>query len=385
MTRDGFEWRTHRRSAGMILRPRSRASGAASTSTPCSSSISTLANQLYELLLGPVDAFIKDQGHLIVVPSGALTAVPFHLLVTEKPAAATPRPNSQAPAEHAAAYRDAAWLIKRQAVSVLPSVASLKPLRSLARKDDGTKPMIGFGDPVFNPAQAQEGDRRGTRTRGTRGRVRSYTDYWRGAGLDRAMLANTLPQLPDTRRRAEDGCAGARCVPGDRHPSRPRCDRDGGEARALANYRIVYFATHGLVAGDIKGLAEPSLALSLPAQSDRRRRWPAEGERGGAAQAQCRLGRALGLQHHCGRKARRGSPFRAGARLLLCRRARLAGLALGGRLGCGNAPDHLGFRHPQGRSERSDAPKPCGAPCWPSSPIERRPRTPIRRCGDRSR
>jgi CHAT domain-containing protein len=29
---------------------------------------------------------------------------------------------------------------------------------------------------------------------------------------------------------------------------------------------VVYFATHGLVAGDIKGLAEPSLALRLPAQ-----------------------------------------------------------------------------------------------------------------------
>src|SRR6202008_1655710 len=34
----------------------------------------------------------------------------------------------------------------------------------------------------------------------------------------------------------------------------------------LADYRIIYFATHGLVAGDIKGLAEPSLALSIPAQ-----------------------------------------------------------------------------------------------------------------------
>lgn len=34
----------------------------------------------------------------------------------------------------------------------------------------------------------------------------------------------------------------------------------------LAHYRIVYFATHGLVAGDIKGLAEPSLALSIPEQ-----------------------------------------------------------------------------------------------------------------------
>ena len=33
----------------------------------------------------------------------------------------------------------------------------------------------------------------------------------------------------------------------------------------LADYRIVYFATHGLIAGDVTGLAEPSLALTIPA------------------------------------------------------------------------------------------------------------------------
>jgi len=32
----------------------------------------------------------------------------------------------------------------------------------------------------------------------------------------------------------------------------------------LADYRVVYFATHALVAGDIKGLGEPALLLSLP-------------------------------------------------------------------------------------------------------------------------
>jgi CHAT domain-containing protein len=35
----------------------------------------------------------------------------------------------------------------------------------------------------------------------------------------------------------------------------------------LENFRVVYFATHGLVAGDVKGLGEPSLALTLPTQS----------------------------------------------------------------------------------------------------------------------
>ena len=49
-----------------------------------------LANELYAALLGPVEALVKDKRSLLVAPSGALTALPFHLLVTEKPAAAIP-------------------------------------------------------------------------------------------------------------------------------------------------------------------------------------------------------------------------------------------------------------------------------------------------------
>ena len=48
------------------------------------------ANELYGTLLGPVETLVKDKRSLLVVPSGALTALPFHLLVTEKPAAAIP-------------------------------------------------------------------------------------------------------------------------------------------------------------------------------------------------------------------------------------------------------------------------------------------------------
>jgi hypothetical protein len=32
----------------------------------------------------------------------------------------------------------------------------------------------------------------------------------------------------------------------------------------LADYRIMYFATHGLVSGEVNGVAEPALVLSLP-------------------------------------------------------------------------------------------------------------------------
>ncbi|MET4255360.1 CHAT domain-containing protein/Tfp pilus assembly protein PilF [Bradyrhizobium sp. S3.12.5] len=218
-----------------------------------------LANELYVTLLGPVEALTRDKRSLLTVPSGALTALPFHLLVTEPPQAAIP--------ETLEGYRSAAWLLRRQAVSVLPSVASLKSLRAFARKDQAVKPMTGFGDPVFNPAEGGLGDRRAASGKvAARSIVTSaYTDFWRGAGVDRARLAQALPQLPDTADELSAVAKDVGATDADIH-----LGRDASEAtlkRApLAQYSIIYFATHGLVAGDIKGVGEPSLALSIPDQ-----------------------------------------------------------------------------------------------------------------------
>jgi CHAT domain-containing protein/Tfp pilus assembly protein PilF len=228
------------------------------------------ANQLFGLLLGPVDTFVKDKGHLLVVASGPLTALPFHLLVTEKPITSAPPSKREFTAEDAGPYRDAAWLIKRQSVSVEPSVASLKVLRSYPRRDEAVKPMIGFGDPVFSPGRAPTGDRRSVRS--NRGGNRSYTDYWRGAGIDRGMLAAALPQLPDTADELKAVAHSLNVPAADIHLGRDASVTTVKHAR-LIDYHIVYFATHGLVAGDVKGLAEPALVLSLPTQ-------PTDGDNG---------------------------------------------------------------------------------------------------------
>jgi CHAT domain-containing protein/tetratricopeptide (TPR) repeat protein len=222
-----------------------------------------LANDLFNLLIGPVDAIVRDKGHLLVAPSGVLTALPFHLLVTEMPAAVAAPGGNRTAAEDAARYRDAAWLIKRQAISVVPSVASMQALRSpVAQAGQGAKPMIGFGDPVFDPRATPGSEQKRSRSRG---KARAYSDYWRGAGLDRSMLMRGLPPLPDT---ADELRAIAQSL--GVSASDILLGRDATvtavKRAPLANYRIVYFATHGLVAGDVKGLAEPSLALTVPAK-----------------------------------------------------------------------------------------------------------------------
>jgi len=220
-----------------------------------------LAYELFGLLMAPVDALLKDKHHLLVVPSGALTALPFQLLVTDRPASALQLKGPIAE-EDAARYRDAAWLIKRQAVTVLPSVPSLRTLRLLGHADPTMKPMIGFGDPVFNPGRTPEDVRGATQTRGG---TKSYTDYWRGAGIDRSLLASALPSLPDTADELKVVALELGAATSDIHLG-PDASVTTVKHAPLADYRIIYFATHGLVAGDIKGLAEPALVLTLPAQ-----------------------------------------------------------------------------------------------------------------------
>ena len=94
----------------------------------------TRAHQLYQALFGQVEDLIKGK-HLLIVPSGPLTQIPFHVLVTEKPDPA---------ATGTDAFRRAAWLAKSNAITVLPSVSSLKALREHAKTSQATKPLRGL-------------------------------------------------------------------------------------------------------------------------------------------------------------------------------------------------------------------------------------------------
>jgi CHAT domain-containing protein/Tfp pilus assembly protein PilF len=264
LTRDGFEWRdigverdklAEKVTAfreGLDLEKLQRSAGKAPLFDL------KLAHELYAALIGPIEPLVKDKRNLLVVPSGPLTALPFHLLVTEEPA----KPVTTL--KDVAGYRDAAWLMKRHAVSMLPSVASLRALRLFARKAEATKPMIGFGDPIFDPAErAKASAERAASKRRAVAMTRAYSEFWQGTTLDRKQLAQGLPSLLETADELTAVAAKLGVPRSDIHLQREASEVVVKRAR-LADYRVVYFATHGLLAGDVKGLAEPSLALTIP-------------------------------------------------------------------------------------------------------------------------
>ncbi len=330
-----------------------------------------LANELYVALLGPVEALVKDKRSLLVVPSGALTALPFHLLVTEKPAAAIP--------DKLEGYRDAAWLLKRQAVSVLPSVASLKALRGFTRKDQAVKPMTGFGDPS---SIRREGG--GEKAHGTARSVTSaaYTDFWQGAGVDRGKLAQALPQLPDTADELNAVAKDLGAAAADIHLGGGR-QRDHGEACAARRLSHRLFCDPWPRRRRHQGRGRALARAEHAEAAVRARRWPADRKRGGAAQAQCRLRGAVRLQHHRRRQARRRGALRIGALVLLCRRPG----ALGVRIGRSNSEAATRLTTSTFDLLKTDpesaVPRRCGGRCWPISTTPPRRETPIPRSGGR--
>ena len=211
------------------------------------------AYRLYGDILAPVEDMIRDKKSLLIVPTGVMTGLPFNVLVTEKPSDPVPSTGE--------GYRAAAWLIKRHAITILPSVSSLKALRVFASKGRASDAFIGFGDPVFG--QDPSGASRGAKKPAG---VQNFRAYFKGARANRDALIAALPPLPGTAVELK-AVAKTLGVPDSDIRLGKAASETAVKELKLDRYRIVYFATHGLVAGEtaqVASFAEPSLALTIP-------------------------------------------------------------------------------------------------------------------------
>lgn len=214
------------------------------------------AHRLYADLLKPVESAWQGAHTLMVVANGALAQVPFSVLVTEAVA-----PAAQ-PGVRFERYRAVPWLVKQAAVVQLPAVNTLVTLRALPQASAARSPFIGFGDPQFGggaPAAAAQPValrmRDAALARPEEGKPAEWTPYSR------------LAPLPDTR---EEILAIAAALKAD--PLRDvflgaQASKRNVKGADLASRRIVAFATHGLIPGDLPNLEQPALALAAPSGS----------------------------------------------------------------------------------------------------------------------
>jgi CHAT domain-containing protein len=227
----------------------------------------TRAYDLYSKLLKPVQKGWRHAKDLIVVAHGPLAQLPFSLLPTSLVALG---------AEKGALfsnYRKVPWLIRKVSITRQPTVSSFTTLREIPEGDPDRKAFVGFGDPIFDRTQIAMAENKKdnppveSSSAGDRVRVRGIRVTKQGK-LDNAQILSThlgsLNRLPDT---ADEIKSMAKTLEAD--PSRD-CflGKSASEKQVktmdLSNRRVIAFASHALVPGDLDGLYQPAIALSAP-------------------------------------------------------------------------------------------------------------------------
>ena len=203
------------------------------------------AHALYAQLLEPFAADLAGIDHLIVAPGPVLANLPFSLLVSAAPSGTT-------------TYSNAAWLIRSMAVSQVPSSRAFVSLRQAERtRVVAPRPFLGLGDPLLTGANGKAGARGGASA------LEALALSCREASPIQPGLLRALAPLHDTAEevnevsRALGGDAGSVLLAANARETNLR-------AQPLDQYRVVYFATHGLLPGELHCQAEPGLVLSPP-------------------------------------------------------------------------------------------------------------------------
>ena len=221
------------------------------------------AHELYRIVVAPVAAALENAKQVIVTANGALGAFPFAMLPTAPVAV-----NIEATPAYVD-YRKVPWLLRRHAITQVPSVNALVTLRALPTRNDAVRSFAGIGDPIFSRAQMSAlgagsisvavRDGASTTVRG------GLQVVLRSAGrldqVDSAELGR-LARLPDTSDEVREIAAifgsGADVL------LQVGANEKEVKGRDWRSKRVILFATHGLVPGELNGLDQPALALTAP-------------------------------------------------------------------------------------------------------------------------
>nr|WP_294553795.1 CHAT domain-containing protein [uncultured Rhodopila sp.] len=188
------------------------------------------AGELYSAIFNPVAGGLAGVTGLTVSPSGSLLSVPFGALLTG------PVPPGQD-------LGQAPFLIRAMAISHVPSAASFVNLRQGTKTIRAAQPWFGLGD--FRPPSLRQ----------------AMATFAAGPCGDSAKELASLPPLPGARKELEVARQLLGADPGSQLLGAVFTVRKV-EAAALPDYRIIHFATHAILPGELRCQTEPAVLTS---------------------------------------------------------------------------------------------------------------------------
>jgi CHAT domain-containing protein len=205
-----------------------------------------LSHQLYTELFGPFGSEVGTVKHLIFEPDGALLRLPPNLLVMDQASVDAYQQRAKASDEAAYDFRGVAWLGRDRDISTAVSPRSFAQLRSV-RPSAGRREYLGLGENT-PPSASAAGQVPAAADRDCILPLSSWTHPISAKELQTA--GSILRQFDPS---------GVQIV------TRDEFTDTGLEARSdLDQYRILHFATHGVVtARAAKCAAQPALLTSF--------------------------------------------------------------------------------------------------------------------------
>lgn len=232
-----------------------------------------LSHSLYKKILEPVANGYHAAGKLLVVPDGPIGQLPLSVLVTE--AVDTPDRERTLFVQ----YRDIPWLAQDYAVTYLPSLAVLAQEAKVQTTNHPNKEhshgiaklaFAGFGDPVFNRQQIGGGSQK-TKQLASNSADQGGMFPYRGIRVHEKLerekenvTLEKLNRLPDTRQEILSIAKSLGANPEKDTHLGVGASEEAVKHTDLSNRKVIVFASHALLPGDLDGLLQPAIALSSP-------------------------------------------------------------------------------------------------------------------------
>ena len=189
-----------------------------------------LAHTLYRQLFEPVAGDMAQVKHLIFEPDGALLRLPPNLLITDRAGVDAYLAKSKRPGDEGFDFTGINWLGRDRDVSTAVSARAFRDIRQASRSQAAVD-YIGFGQNAVPAGELQSA-----------AAVRGFMDQadtcsWSIAEWTRPVSSDELYVASRS-----IGASGAEIVTGQEFT-----DTQIKQRKDLSKYRIMHFATHGLV------------------------------------------------------------------------------------------------------------------------------------------
>jgi CHAT domain-containing protein len=204
------------------------------------------AHEFFRQYLGPIEEQLSSKKRLLVSADGPFNSLPLAILAREAPLKLPKTPSEM---------RDLRikWLGLSHAIAYVPTIRALESRKADKLGSRAAHTFAGIGNPVFagNAAEVRRID---------------FSGLFGERGLADVELLRHAQPLPETETEVRSF---SKLLEGREEDLFLRSNASEAAVRAngLGDYRVIVFATHGLMGGELASGSEPGLVLTPPSSA----------------------------------------------------------------------------------------------------------------------